>query len=206
MLLQIKYNVDDLSHALSLAAQTSAYADILEVGALLLLKEGVHAIEAFKTQFPDKKIYADAKIVDKGDKAVALLARAGADYISVLANAYHYTIRRAVEAAREHNVLTVFDLICSETPASSAADADALGVDMLLVHRALTPTASVSIMELWPDIQATTNLPIFIQGRIDPKTLPEIMMLKPAGVVVGSSIIEASNPTQQAAKIKELLS
>ena len=68
MKLQISYNFTDLDQALDIARKTVDYADIIEVGPLLIYKEGINAIKQFKTNFPKKPIFANAKITDKRPK------------------------------------------------------------------------------------------------------------------------------------------
>ena len=46
--LHFTYNIADLAQAIKIAEQTAEYADIIGVGSLLLFKEGVGAIKAFK--------------------------------------------------------------------------------------------------------------------------------------------------------------
>ena len=57
MKLQISFELTNLSDALDLAKKTHQYADIIEVGTLLIYKEGVKAVEAFRKEFPDKEEY-----------------------------------------------------------------------------------------------------------------------------------------------------
>ena len=91
MKLQISYELTDLVKALELAKKTHMFADILEVGTLLIYKEGIKAVETFRQEFPGKEIIADAKISDRSTDAITLFANAGANIISVLAGTANKT-------------------------------------------------------------------------------------------------------------------
>ena len=99
MKLQISYDLTNLDDALKIAEKTAEFADILEVGTLLILTEGAKAVSAFKKKFPDKTIFADAKICDCADETIALFTNAGADVITVLAGTNNDIIYKAAQTA-----------------------------------------------------------------------------------------------------------
>jgi 3-keto-L-gulonate-6-phosphate decarboxylase len=65
MKLHIAFDLTDLDHALSIAQAIQQYADIFEVGSLLIYKNGMRAVARFKEQFPNKIVLADVKIADR---------------------------------------------------------------------------------------------------------------------------------------------
>ena len=206
MKLQIKYNFSDFSHALTIAEQTAHCADILEVGSLLIFQEGVKAISIFKNKFPDKEIYADAKIAEKGEHAVTIFAQAGAKYISVLAGAPYSIIKKAATTAAEYNARIVLDFVNATSIGQAAIDAKTLGASALFLHRRSPASTNLADLENdWQQIRDNCNLPIFIEGKINQEILKQLVTLKPEVVVVGSAITEASNPAQEAKNFKTLL-
>jgi len=62
MKLQISFDMPDLEKAIATASLVSPYADILEVGTLLIYHHGVKAVERFKQEFPKKIIFVLGKI------------------------------------------------------------------------------------------------------------------------------------------------
>ena len=64
MKLQISYDFTNLAQALEVAKITADIADIIEIGTSLLFADGPNALKAFRTQFPDKIIMADAKMIN----------------------------------------------------------------------------------------------------------------------------------------------
>ncbi len=205
MKLQIRYNFTDLAHALEIAQQTATYADIVEIGTLLIFKEGINAVKEFKKNFPNKPLYVDAKIADRGTESTELFCQAGASFVSVLSNTYYYIIKDAVNTAKSYNAEIVLDFISTEMPGQVAAEATNLGASRILLHRARTPDQSIDLEQDWASVRENTDLPIFIKGKIDAQVLRDIMPLKPEGVVIGSAITYAHNPAEEAQKIRELL-
>ena len=67
MKLQISFDFTDLNRALEIAAQIHDYADILEIGTLLVYANGITAVEQFRKAFPEKVLLTDTKIIDHGN-------------------------------------------------------------------------------------------------------------------------------------------
>jgi len=206
MKLQISYNLPDLNKALEIALQTAEFADIIGVGSLLLLKEGVKAIRIFKGAFPNKEIFVEAKIIEKAPDAITMLAQAGATYISVLAGAAHNTIKKAVETAKLFDAKIVLDLQDAHSIGQTSLDAKTIGIDMLIINRLPhKPEEALEIESEWHSARENTNLPIFITGKIDRSNIHQIIALKPQGIMVGAAITRATSPKQEAYYIKSLL-
>lgn len=206
MKLHITYNVPDLTQAITLAEQTAEYADILGVGSLLLFREGVRAIKTFKASFPDKDIFAEARLTEKAPEAVNMMANAGASYISILAGAYTSTIKKAVDAAKSSDVKIALDLLDAQSIGQTALDAKTLGVHVLILHR--TPSGPRDIAELeaeWHNVRENTNVPIFITGKITEDQIESIIALKPHGLMVGTAITKADHPAKVAHAFKTLI-
>jgi len=206
MKLQIKYSLPDFAQALLIAEQTAHLADIIEVGSLLIFQEGVKAVSIFKNKFPDKEIYADAKIAEKGDVATKLFAQAGAQYISVLAGAPYNIVKKAAVAAAEYKARIILDFINATSIGQAAIDAKTLGASGLFLHRHFQGSNNLADLENdWQQIRDNSKLPIFIEGHINQEILKQLIALRPEVVVVGSAITEADNPVQEAEKFKAML-
>jgi 3-hexulose-6-phosphate synthase len=205
MKLQISYDFTDLDKALEVAKQTAEYADILEVGSLLIYKNGSDSVFTFKKQFPDKKILADAKLVDRVNVAVPLFCEDAADYLTVLAGTSDTSIQQATQLAHSFDTLVMLDLLDAYSMGQSALDAEMLGVDCILFHKAHEESDAIGIIDLWQEVRGNTRLPIFISGGIDQESVEKITDLKPNGVVIGSAITMADNPAKQAEYFKSLI-
>jgi 3-hexulose-6-phosphate synthase/6-phospho-3-hexuloisomerase len=198
MKLHFTYNLPDLTQALTIAEQTAEFADILGIGSLLLFKEGVKAIKTFKATFPNKAIFAEAKITEKADDAIAMMAQAGASYVSVLAGTFHSSIKKAVSAAQGFDVQVALDLLDAQSLGQTALDAKTLGVHQLILHRPPRPEQIAELEAEWHNVRENTKLPIFITGKIDETNIQQVLTLKPQGIMIGAAITKASNPAKAA--------
>ncbi len=205
MKLQVSFDVTDLQHALQVASQVAPHVDILEVGTLLIYNHGSQAVTAFKKQFPDKTILADAKIADRAKDAITLLADAGADWITVIAGTGKQVIHTACTTANALNKKIMLDLLDSASVGQSALEAKNLGVDALLFHQPYDEKQSLIFLDKWEMIKGNTELPIFISANITRTTIDEITALKPAGIIIGQSITDAQQPEVEAAYFKQII-
>ena len=205
MKLQISYNCTDLSQALNIAQKTADFADIIEVGSLLIYKEGIKAVKEFKSTFPRKILFANTKISEKAQNSVELFASAGATMISVLAGIPQTTIKKTVEVARKFDIKVVIDVFDVQTAGQIALDSKSLGVDAILLHQPPTPFDLSDYTSHWHSIQANTQLPLYITGNIDRSNINQIKNLKPHCIAIGSGITKAENQATEAQFFKTIL-
>ena len=205
MKLQISYDFTKLSQALEIAKKTALYADIIEIGTPLIITEGIKAIETFKENFPNKSILADVKIVDRVTEIIPILAKAGANYITVLYGTSNKVIQKAGSVAHANDAKLVLDLIDAETMGQAARDAESLNVDHVLFHYPHEITELYSHLDDWEIVKGNTDLPVFVSGRISKEHFKKIIQLKPKGVIIGEAITKAKDPEQEAKYFKEAL-
>ncbi len=205
MKLQVSYNCSNLAQALTIAEQTADYADILGVGSLLLFKEGIRAVKTFKATFPNKDIAVEARITEKADIAIKMMASEGARYITVLAGSYSTTITKAVAAAQESDTKIVLDLLDAQSLGQSALDAKTLGIHSLILYRHNHTSEFTELDAEWHSVRENTQLPIFIAGKIDETNIQHIIALKPHGIIIGTHIMKADNPAKAAQYFKSLM-
>ncbi len=198
MKLQIAFDITDLDEAIKIAHKVAEQSDILEIGTLLIYKYGVAAVERFRQEFPKKTLLADTKIIDRGKEAVATMANAGADWITVMAGTGKEVIHSASTMAHQLNVKVMLDLVDSSSMGQSAMDAKNLGADALLFHQAYDEKDALILLDKWEMVRGNTTLPIFVSAKINRTTVFNILNIKPDGIVVGKSIIDAEDPTEEA--------
>jgi len=198
MKLQISFDLTDLDRALEIAGQIHEYADILEIGTLLVYAHGTTAVERFREAFPDKVLLTDTKIVDRGKESIALFANAQTDWVTVMAGTNKNVIHAACTAAHERNKKVVLDMIDSKEIGQSALEAKNLGADALLVHQPYDVEEPLEFLDKWEMIRGNTDLPIFISTRIGRDNIEDILNVKPDGITLGRTITEAENPREEA--------
>lgn len=198
MKLQIAFDLTDLNKALTIAEQVQEYADILEIGSLLLYTHGITAITQFKEAFPHKLILADTKIADNTKEIVTLAAQAKADWITVLAGTTQSVIHNACVTARDFGKKVMLDLVDSSSFGQSALEAKSLGVDALLFHRPLEEDTLSYLSDNWEIVKGNTTLPIFISTRVTRENIASIAAFNSEGIIIGKAITDAENPAQEA--------
>lgn len=204
MKLQISFDTTNLTQALDVAAQVADYADILEVGTLLIYTHGATAVEQFKQKFPRKMIMADSKIVDRGKDAVTTFASVGADWITVMAGTSKQVIHSACTTATNLNKKIMLDLVDSTSLAQSAMEAKNLGAHAILFHQPADEKDSLLFLDKWELVKGNASVPVFISAKINRDSVDQIISLKPDGIVIGRSITAAENPAQEAQFYYEL--
>lgn len=206
MKLQIAFDMSNIEKALEIATQVADYADIFEVGTLLLYSHGVKAVKLFKEQFPRKQILADAKIIDRGKEAISLFAEAGADWVTVMAGTGKDVIHAACTAAHQAKIQVMLDLVDAASLGQSAMEAKNLGADALLFHQAFDEKESVQFLDKWEMVKGNTQLPVFVSAKITRDTINYFLSLRSDGLIIGKSITDSSDPAQEAQYFKDLLS
>lgn len=206
MKLQIKYNFIDLDQAIAIAHATKEFCDIFEVGQLLLLHYGIQAVERFCKEFPDKKIYVDAKLSERPEESIDLFAGLGVHYVSILAGTYHTIIKKVCEFGTARNINIIIDFINATSLGQSAMDAKTLGATGILIHREGSfDESDDSLTNDWQQVRDNTDLPIFIQGKINLNNIKSIIALRPQVIVIGDAITRSKQPATEAEAIKKLI-
>src|SRR5579872_2334798 len=205
MKLQISFDLIDLDKAIAVGSEVVQYADIIEIGTILIYQHGSSAVKRFREAFPDKIIFADTKIVDRGKEVAELFAGAGADWVTVMAGTSPQVIHATTTAAHNENVKVMLDLIDSASIGQSALEAKNLGADALLFHQPYSDSESLVFLDKWDMIKGNSSLPIFVSAKINRDNVHKIVALNPDGIIVGLSITEAEDSAHEAHYFAELV-
>lgn len=198
MKFQVSFDFIDLEQSLGIAQEIAEYVDIFEIGTILIYKYGSLAVEKFKIRFPNKKILADSKIVDRGKEVVSLFGQAGADWMTVMAGTGKNVIHTACTTAHDMGRKIMLDLMDSSSLGQSALEAKNLGVDALLFHQAYDEKEAMTILDKWDMVKGNSELPVFVAAKISRESIIEIIQLQPDGIIIGRSITAAPHPAQEA--------
>ncbi len=204
MKLQISFDLENLERALDIAHQVAPYADIIEIGTVLLFHYGIAAIQQFKGAVGNKPVLVDSKIIDRGKLTVPLLANAGADWITVMAGTSNQVIHTVCTTAQQYKKRVMLDLIDAPSPGQSAMEAKNLGIDALMFHQPYDEQHSLEFLDKWDMVSGNTKLPIFISAKIGRDNIQDIIAVNPSGIIVGKGITDSENPAQEAAFYREL--
>ncbi len=207
-LLQVALDVESIDDALSISKLVAPFVDILEAGTPLIKSEGVRAIKALKDAHPDKLICADLKTADAGYLEVKMAAKAKADIVTILADAYDNTIKGALSASHEFHVKIIADLIMSRKPSKRLAEIVNLDykdtkLHYALVHSGLDIQASrrAPLSELESIIQVQNHPKLAIAGGIREEDISKLLTYPLDIIIVGGGITRMKNPRKAAERI-----
>ena len=182
-----------MAEALDLArASFKAGVDWLEVGTPLLLAEGLHAVRAFRSNFPDTPIVVDLKTMDGAGLEAEMMFKAGGDMVVVMGQAHDASIIEQVKMAQRYGKEVMCDvMLCPDKP-GRAREAQDMGVDYIIVHtgfdeRAMIP--GLSPLDDLGDVLAAVDIPVQAVGGL---TVPQAIQTLELGaqiVVFGAPLV-----------------
>jgi len=209
---QVALDFESMEQALQVASEVAPYVDILEAGTPLIKSEGIRIVKALKDAHPDKIICADLKIADAGYLEVRMAAKAKANIITVLADAYDITILETLRAAHEFDVEIMADLIMSRKPAKRLKEIIDLNykntkLHYSLVHSGLDRQESRhSPLSEIESVAYMQNRPkLAIAGGITKSEIPKLKSYPIDIIIIGGAITRAENPKKVAEEIRKLV-
>jgi len=169
-IIQVSIDVTTLEEALALArGAAQAGVDWLEVGTPLLLAEGLHAVRAFRDEFPDHPIVADLKTMDGAGLEAEMMFKAGANMTVVMGQAHDASIIEQVEMAKRYNGKVMCDvMLCPDKP-GRAQQAEEMGVDYIIVHTGFDERnmrSHLSPLDDLPAVLAAVSIPVQAVGGL----------------------------------------
>ncbi len=134
-IVQISLDLTDIDEALETAAMAMrAGVDWLEAGTPLILSAGSRGVKRLRDAFPDVPVVADLKIMDGGYLEAAMMAKAGASYVVVMARAHEETIRCVVKAGRDYGIGVMGDNLGCSDMVDGAKRLEDLGCGFIIHH------------------------------------------------------------------------
>lgn len=134
-IVQISLDLTSREEALETAAMAlRAGVDWLEAGTPLLLAEGLHGVRALREAFPETPVVADLKTMDGGYLEAEMMAKAGANYVVVMARAHPATVKQVVRAGRDYGIKVMGDNLGCPDMVAGALAIEELGCDYIIHH------------------------------------------------------------------------
>ncbi len=205
MKLQIALDEVTIEQGLLLCEQVREQIDIIEIGTPFLVREGLHAVRAFREHFPEKEILADAKIMDAGEWEAKMCFEAGADYVTVLAVTDLLTIKECVKTAKEFGKQIVADMICVDNFPKRIKELEMAGIVNIAVHTGIDQqTAGRTPLQDLKQIKAyAKQSTVSVAGGIGADTVEQYRLAGADVVIVGGGIAHAEDPVKAARDIAE---
>ena len=180
--------------------------DILEIGTCLIIEEGLSAVEAAKSKYPDKKILADIKIMDAAQFEATSGFERGSDIITVLAAADDKTILDSLEIAAKYGKQVMVDLLNVTDPVLRAMELENLGVQIICLHTAydlqeenIDPTAHLT------EVRAAVNCTLAVAGGIKLDNVAGAIAAGTDIAIVGGAITKHPHPKDTSVEFFRLI-
>lgn len=205
MKLQIALDELSIEQGIAVCQAARDHIDIIEIGTPFLIREGMHAVRAFRQAFPDKELLVDAKIMDAGGAEAAICFEAGADYVTVLAVTDILTVSACVETSKKYQGRIVADMICVDDLAKRAAELEAAGVRDMAVHTGIDQqhAGRTPLQDLRQLRSCTRRSRLSVAGGIHANTVGQYRDAGADVVIVGGAIAHTADPAASARAIAE---
>ena len=207
-LLQVALDLTDTDEAVRVARAAAPHVDVVEAGTLLCLARGMAAVGALREAAPKARLLADIRIVRAGEKLAGLAFEAGADWVTVVAEAPRETLEAACEVAAARGGEVQVEL------ADTFADEDArrwrdLGIRQVIAHNT---AEHGTVGQGWSrrsldDVArlAEHGFDVSVTGGIAPGTIPTFAGLPVHLFIAGRGIWAADDPAAAARDYREAI-
>lgn len=207
--LQIALDTVDLPAALAPLQEVARLVDVIEVGTILILSEGLRAVREIRALFPDRPIVADVRIAQAGALISRLAFEAGASWVSVVAGADMTTVDLVCRVARDFGGEVQVEL-GEGFDRGQVEGWRRLGVQHIIVHR--SRDAEAAGHQAWSpehldriDELAGLGFTVTVTGGVTAAELP-VFAGRPVGIVIaGRALIDAQSPLEAATDLRRAL-
>jgi 3-hexulose-6-phosphate synthase/6-phospho-3-hexuloisomerase len=203
--LQIALDLMQLNRAVIIAHEAvNGGADWVEVGTPLIKSEGAEAVRTLRREFPGRKIIADTKTMDVGGVEVEIMAKAGADIITVLGLSEDSTIEEAVMAGRKYGAEVMVDMINVPDKLQRSKEVEKLGVAYICLHMGIDTQmkGEEPPIDTLRKIVDAVSIPVAVAGGITAENAGQYVEAGATDIIVGGAIIKTENIQKAAEDVK----
>ena len=200
-IVQISLDVTTIEEALETAdLALRAGVDWLEAGTPLILAEGLRAVRELRARFPETPIIADLKTMDGGYLEAEMMAKAGANYVVVMARAHEETIRVVCKAGKDYGIGVMGDNLGCPDMVAGARLLEDLGCDVVIHHIGYDERRGIAArgekaptpLDQLREVVAAVNIPVQAVGGMSIEQAIECPKYGAPLVVIGAPL--AINP------------
>lgn len=207
-MLQVALDNQSMDDAYRTTRLIANEVDIIEVGTILCVAEGVRAVRDLKALYPDRIVLADAKIADAGKILSRMCFEANADWVTVICCADINTTKGALEVAKEFNGDVQIELTGFWTWEQAQEWRDA-GILQVVYHRSRDAQAAGVA---WSDVDISAikrltsmGFKVTVTGGL---ALEDLSLFKGIPIhvfIAGRSIRDAADPVASAREFKRAI-
>ena len=204
--LQIALDFTKEDKALEILEKTAEYVDIIECGTPLMVACGSNIIKKIKTLYPEKKIFADIKVVDGGGHVPESVLDAGADIVSVLGAAEFNTIQAAEEIIHRYGAQIMIDMILVKDIPGRVKKLEILSPDIWSVHVAydIQGKNGVSVLDECKMLNEAKGLKA-AAGGIRLETFEAACQTQADILIVGAGLCQVDDPAAVAKAMRTIM-
>jgi 3-hexulose-6-phosphate synthase len=191
--IQVSLDVTTIDEAMELAhAAMRAGVDWLEAGTPLILAEGLRSVQVLRAAYPETPIVADLKTMDGAGLEAEMMFKAGATMTVVMGQAHDASIIEQVKMARRYGGKVMCDvMLCPDKP-KRAQEAEALGVDYIIVHTGFDERNMIPGLSPLDDLAAVLDavqIPVQAVGGLTVEQAIETLAMGAKIVVFGAPLV-----------------
>ncbi|MEM9777520.1 MAG: 3-dehydro-L-gulonate-6-phosphate decarboxylase [Chloroflexota bacterium] len=199
--LQLALDNKDLQSALQAVQHCHQHIDIIEVGTILCLAEGMHAVRTMRSLYPEHIILADVRIIKAGGVIAKMCFEAGASWVSVMSDATQETLDAVIKTAAAHNGDVQVELNDGWTLKQAKLWRE-LGITQVILHRS---SEVVAEEESWTSAAFETvkklsalGFEVTVTGGITAEEIATFAGVPVSIFIAGRAIRSAADPAQAA--------
>lgn len=198
--MQIALDFATIEEALAAARiGVEAGVDWLEIGTPLIVSQGVSPIGAMARAFSGYPVLADYKTMDSGGKNVHRTKAQGGHIMTVCANAPDETIRAAVAASHETDIMVIADTIGVKDQVARARQCVEWGVQSIYLHYGADQRAADGTRDSvqWLDeVLAAVNVPVGV-GTFGVEDAVRAVAKGAQLVAIGHPVVSSTNAAEE---------
>lgn len=196
-MLQIALDTFDLDSALEKTRLVHESIEIIEVGTILCLAEGLGAVKTIKTLYPDKIVLADVRIVEAGGIISKMVFDSGADWVSMMSAATLSTMEVVAKETFSRGRDVQVELL-DDWDRQKADQWLELGIKQVIFHRSRDAEAKGlswddETLQMIADL-AGQGFKVSVTGKLAPQDISLFKGIPVYAFVAGRAIREAADP------------
>lgn len=199
---QVALDTRTLAEALRATRQVAAHVDIIEVGTVLCLSEGMSAVRALRAAHPDHLLLADIRIAEAGSLLSRLAFESGADWVTVVSGAAPESFAAVRDVAAEFGGDVQVELSDGWRWDLVLRCRD-LGIHHFILHRSRDAEARGDLSWAQEDLDsiariAETGGRVSVTGGITVSELPSFAHLPVEIFIAGRALYASADPAASA--------
>lgn len=206
MKLQVAIDRISLTAAVQLARELDGIADIVEFGTSIIKDYGFYEIQAANVNLKHSLLLLDTKTNDEGIYEFEQGYKTGADILTVMGTAGSETLTSVYQIAEQKNKKVLIDLMGMST--NSILEIAQFPNAIYNLHNSHDAGKNTNLINLVSNFKKDfpTIRNIAVAGSIDLEQAKELAVQNEVQeVIVGSKIVQANNPVNEASKFKEII-